>query len=114
MGTSTSIVLSTALSGVLGLLAMQEGPAVDIDHVILGPLTPWVPPRASSHRGRSGNSPGPDGGGMSAPARFRRLRRVAGENSLQALELIRNHATGFAGHNPPRDTAQQPIEQIDP
>ncbi len=36
MGTSTSIVLSTALSGVLGLLAMQEGPAADIDHVILG------------------------------------------------------------------------------
>ena len=36
MGTSTSIVLSTALSGVLGLLAMQESAAVDIDHVILG------------------------------------------------------------------------------
>jgi hypothetical protein len=51
---------------------------------------------------------------MSPPERFRLLRRVAGENSLQALELIRNHATGFAGHNPSRDTAPQPIEQIDP
>jgi len=36
MATSTSILLSTALSSVLALLAMQEGPAVDIDHVILG------------------------------------------------------------------------------
>jgi glyoxalase-like protein len=36
VGPSTSIVLSTTLLGVLGLLAMQEGTAVDIDHVILG------------------------------------------------------------------------------
>lgn len=36
MATSTSILLTTALSGVLVVLAMQEGTAVDIDHVILG------------------------------------------------------------------------------
>lgn len=36
MGAPTSIVLTTALSGVLGLLAMQKEAAVDIDHVIVG------------------------------------------------------------------------------
>jgi len=36
MATSTLIVLSTALSGVLGLLAMQQTNRVDVDHVILG------------------------------------------------------------------------------
>ena len=36
MGTSSVIMLSTALSLVLGLLAMQSGTAVEIDHVILG------------------------------------------------------------------------------
>ena len=36
MGTSTLIVIATALSGMVGLLALQERTAVDIDHVILG------------------------------------------------------------------------------
>jgi glyoxalase-like protein len=36
MATSTVIMLSAALAGVSGLLAMQDGAAVDIDHVILG------------------------------------------------------------------------------
>ena len=36
MNTSTSIVIGIALFSGAGLLAMQEGPAVDIDHVILG------------------------------------------------------------------------------
>jgi hypothetical protein len=36
VGTPTSTVLGIALSSGLGLLAMQEGAAVDIDHVILG------------------------------------------------------------------------------
>lgn len=36
MGTSTVIAITAALSGVLGLLALQERAAVDIDHVILG------------------------------------------------------------------------------
>ena len=36
MGTSTLIVITAALPGVLGLLALQERTAVGIDHVILG------------------------------------------------------------------------------
>ena len=36
MGTSMLIVIATALSGMLGLLALQGRTAVDIDHVILG------------------------------------------------------------------------------
>jgi hypothetical protein len=36
MGASASIVLGIALSGVLSLIAMQNGAALDIDHVILG------------------------------------------------------------------------------
>src|SRR5262245_26541995 len=36
MGTSTLILIGTALSGMLGLLTLQERTAVDIDHVILG------------------------------------------------------------------------------
>ena len=36
MATSTVIALTTALSGVLSVLAMQQGRGVGIDHVILG------------------------------------------------------------------------------
>src|SRR5262245_39562832 len=36
MGTSTLMLIGTALSGLLGLLAMQQHTAVGVDHVILG------------------------------------------------------------------------------
>jgi hypothetical protein len=64
MGTSTSIVLEIALSGVLSLIAMQNRTALDLDHVILGvndldrgmqefaSRTGVMPKRGGEHPGR--------------------------------------------------------------
>jgi hypothetical protein len=64
MGPTTWILLSAALSSVLALLAMQDGPAIDIDHVILGindldrgirefeSRTGVIPQRGGEHPGR--------------------------------------------------------------
>ena len=40
-------------------------------------------------------------------------RRVGGQDSLQSFELLRNQSPGPAGHNPPRDPAEQTVEHID-
>ena len=50
---------------------------------------------------------------MLSCARSGVLRCIAGQDSLQSFELHRNQSPGPAGHNPPRDPAQQTLEQID-
>ena len=49
----------------------------------------------------------------SLPAGSDFVRRVACEDLLQPLELLRDQPPGPAGHNPPRNPAEQTIEQID-
>ncbi len=64
MGTSVSIVVGIAVSGVLSLIALQNGTALEIDHVILGvndldrgmqefvSRTGVMPKRGGEHPGR--------------------------------------------------------------
>ena len=113
MGTSAVIMLSTVLSRVLGLLAMQSGTAVEIDHVILGindlergmrefeSRTGVSPRRGGEHPGRgTQNALVALGGGryleILAPAATQRPH-AAREGSVSHAELT---LVGWASHTP--------------
>jgi Glyoxalase-like domain len=122
MGTSTSIALTTALSGALTLIAMHQGRGVDIDHVILGindlergvrefeSRTGVTPKRGGEHPGRGTQN------ALVALGRGHYLEILAPAASSQPVaprEAAVNHAeltpVGWALHTPEIGTTVQQV-----